>query len=67
MNHIRQQEAANCDACREAFIETHPCRPSFLHLDCDEGEWDCKRCPFKTKEVESEDTDPYDMKDGSLK
>lgn len=65
-NHIQQQEDANWDACREAFIEAHPQRPTFLHHSCDEGEWDCKGCPFKYREPEAEDTDLHDILDPSL-
>jgi hypothetical protein len=40
-------EGSNYEACREAFKEQYPLALQDIYEDCDDGEFNCKNCPWK--------------------
>jgi len=40
-------EDANFAACRAAFIESFPSKSPHVSASCEDGEWECKNCPWR--------------------
>ena len=48
-------EDSNFAACRAAFVATYPNESPFASTHCEDGEWACPTCPFKSPDDNNEE------------